>query len=190
MLHAAEGQTRIGSDHAVDEDAAGLELVYELLLLLVVIGPGGGAEAESRRVRELNRCVYVVAAEQHGDRPEDLFAGNFGRWIDVDEYGWFVEVPWAIDALATGEHARARRDCFLHLLIQILDDLRCREWTDLGCLFQRIADAQRFHLFDKSPFKLFVNFGRNDEALRRDARLPVVDGACFYCRRDRFLQIR
>src|SRR5216684_177368 len=40
MLHAAKRQTRIGSDHAVDEDTSGFEFFDEAIAFGVIVGPG------------------------------------------------------------------------------------------------------------------------------------------------------
>ena len=41
-FYAAEGDARVGGDHFVDEDHAGLEFVDEAFALAVVAGPGAG----------------------------------------------------------------------------------------------------------------------------------------------------
>src|SRR6185295_19032562 len=71
------------------------------------------------------------------------------------------------------------RFCSLHLLVEIVQDLRRRKWSDLRRLFQRIADTQRLHLADKLALKLFVDFSGDDKTFRSDARLAVVDRARF-----------
>src|SRR3990172_4881455 len=47
-LDTAERQAWIGSDHAVDEDEACLQLVDEAVALGLITGPGGTAEAVDR----------------------------------------------------------------------------------------------------------------------------------------------
>src|SRR5215813_8282376 len=49
-LHSAEGQSRVGRDHGVDEYQARIDLIDQAAALLVVIGPGAGGQAEGRVV--------------------------------------------------------------------------------------------------------------------------------------------
>ena len=85
--------------------------------------------------------------------------------IDVDQHRRFEEIC-RDDRVVFHASQNARTCCYcsLHLLFQIVYDLRRCEWSDIGRLFHRIADAQRLHLVDKLSLKLFVNLRRNDES--------------------------
>src|SRR5215475_8604634 len=54
-LHSAEGQSRVGGDHAVDEDQSRLDLIDQAVTLLVVIRPGARSQAEGRVVGQADR---------------------------------------------------------------------------------------------------------------------------------------
>ena len=63
LLYPAKGNTRIGSDHLVDEHHTGFEFVDKTLALGIVVGPGAGAEAEAAVVREGDCFVDILHAE-------------------------------------------------------------------------------------------------------------------------------
>src|SRR5664279_1427080 len=69
-FYAAEGQARIGRDHTIDEDHAGVDLIDESLLLGGVARPGAGAESEARIVGQADGLVDSLGAQQHRHRTE------------------------------------------------------------------------------------------------------------------------
>src|SRR5262245_40646314 len=72
LLDAAEGQPRIGSNHAVDECGAGLDFVDKKIALTAVVAPKAGAEAELCGVRDPKSLLNVVRAENRSDRSKEL----------------------------------------------------------------------------------------------------------------------
>src|SRR6185295_874564 len=73
-LDAAEGKTRVGYYRRVDEYHAGFNLAGEAILLTGIVGPGGGAEAESRVVGDADGVVDAIRAQQHRYGAEHLLA--------------------------------------------------------------------------------------------------------------------
>src|SRR5688572_20901059 len=69
-LDPAEGQRRVGGGHAVDEDAAGLQVPYEEVEFLRGAGPDVGAEPERGVVGDGHGLLDVGDRIDRGDRPE------------------------------------------------------------------------------------------------------------------------
>src|SRR5207244_6211560 len=92
MLHATERQTRIGSDHSIDEDTAGFKFIDKPSALGVVIRPGGGAKPKRRGVGELDRFIYAADPKQRGHGAKDFI--RVGRRVsrNVDQYCRFIEI--------------------------------------------------------------------------------------------------
>ena len=63
MLHSAERQTRIGGDHAVDEDAAGFDFFDKSIAFALIVGPGRRAQTEGRNIGEIDCFVNVFHAK-------------------------------------------------------------------------------------------------------------------------------
>src|SRR5688572_1143079 len=126
MLDAAKGQTRIGSDHAVDEYGTGFEFFDKAALFVSVVGPGGSAETERRRVGEADGFVNVVYAEQHRDGAEDLLARHGCGGSDLHEHCRLVKISRPIHALATRKDARTCCYGSPYLFFNIVDELRGR----------------------------------------------------------------
>ena len=72
MLYAAERQTRIGSDHSVDENRAGFNLVNKPSLFVWIVCPGSRTQAERRRVGELNRFIDGADSKEGSRCPRSL----------------------------------------------------------------------------------------------------------------------
>src|SRR5688572_19521706 len=70
---SAEGEARVGSDHGINEDLAGLDLIDEAFAFRIVIGPGTGTQAETRRISNANRFRDVFDPEHRRDWAEDFF---------------------------------------------------------------------------------------------------------------------
>src|SRR5204863_7107847 len=81
--------------------------------------------------------------------------------------------------LSSGEEPRARRNRLLHLLVDAFEDAFHRKRTNVGGLVQWVADLQILHTLYKASLKLVGNRFSDDEALGRDTRLTIVDGARF-----------
>src|SRR5260370_36543171 len=105
MLHSTEGHARVRGHHGVDEDLAGLDFVNELVLLLLVVGPHAGAEAEDGVVRQMNGRINVRYGEEHGDGSEDFLTVGWGIGRNIGEYSGLIVVPCPGDAFAAGEKA-------------------------------------------------------------------------------------
>src|ERR1700676_3194906 len=63
--------------------------------------------------------------------------------------------------------------------MEAVENLRRREWADLGCFIQRVANFQRAHSFDKLAQENVVNSIGNKKSLSCDARLTAVDRSRF-----------
>ena len=69
MLGAAEGDARVGGDHGVDEDLAGVDAVDEAVHFGAVVRPDGGAEAEGGVVGGGDRVVDVATRKSDATGP-------------------------------------------------------------------------------------------------------------------------
>src|ERR1041384_5577858 len=112
MLHATKRKPRIGSDHAVDKDAACLQVTNETVAFFLVISPGGRAKPERRGIRQVDRFVERADTKQRGYGSEDFVAISRRIFRDIDQHGWFVKVSarkFAIEfhSLAAGESSRS-----------------------------------------------------------------------------------
>src|ERR671917_441675 len=177
VLGAAERDLRRGLGHAVYVGHAGLQLVDEPLLLVRVVGPGGGAEAEVRVVGEGYGLVYAAHPEERGDGAEDLLPVRRRIFGDVREHGRRVEVAWPLRRLAPGQHLRPGLHALLHLPRDVLEDLGCGERAHVRVLVHRVADLQRGHALDVAARKVVGYLLVDDDAFGVDARLAVIEGA-------------
>src|ERR1700733_2186474 len=97
MLHAAEGNARIGRDHLVDEDHAGLEVANKTFLFGGEVGPDAGTEAETAVVGDADRFIDVFHAEEGGDRSEELLAVGGRILWDVGDHRGLKKVSGLLD---------------------------------------------------------------------------------------------
>src|ERR1700752_5178889 len=74
ILHAAKWQTRILSDHAVDEDGACFDFVNEFCLFVRVVCPRSSAETKRGYIRDPDCFVDIGHPKEHCDWSKDLFA--------------------------------------------------------------------------------------------------------------------
>src|SRR5580700_2294904 len=83
VFDPAERDAGIGGDHLVDEHHTAFEFVDEPFALVLVGGPGAGAEPEAAVVGQVDGFVDIFDAEEHRDRAEKFFAvgGRFFRDI-------------------------------------------------------------------------------------------------------------
>src|SRR4051812_25116227 len=102
-LGAAERQSRIGCDHAVNEDHAGFELLREELLLGGVGRPGGCAEPKRGVVRKPDCFSRICHPEATGHRAEDFLAIRGRLSWNVCEHSRLVEKTGPIDPLPARE---------------------------------------------------------------------------------------
>src|SRR5712692_11320064 len=170
MLHAAKRQTRIGSNHAVDKDRSSVEFIDEAHLFLRIVCPCRGPETKRRCIRKLDCLIDAADSKQRSYGPEDFIAIRRRLFRDISEHRGLIEVAARnsfrkLRALAADQDLRARGDAYLHLFLQISQNLFSRQRTDVSRLVQRIANPQRLHAFNKSLLKLFINLRMNDEAL-------------------------
>ena len=180
-LDAAEGEARVGGDHGVEEDGAGLDFYGEALAFGVVGGPGGGGEAEGCVVGELDGFVERGDAEEQGDGAEEFFLGDGRVAHDAsDDGGLEVVAEVAVfdeGAGAAGEDAAAGLAGLGDLVEKIFDGLGCGEGAEVGSFEHGVADAKGGHGGDEALFELRVDAFVDDEAFRGDAGLAVVDAA-------------
>ena len=102
-FHTAERQTRIGGDHRIDENHSGLQVGYEELLLLGIIRPRAGSEAERTVVCHLDRLRCIAYPENRCNGAEDLFAINGRFFWHIDQYRWLIEKSWAMNPISAGQ---------------------------------------------------------------------------------------
>src|SRR5918998_315834 len=177
VLGAAERDLGRGLGHAVYVGHAGLQLVDEPLLLVRVVRPGRGAEAEVRVVGEGYGLVYAAHPEERGDGAEDLLPVRRRVFGDVREHGRRVEVAWPLRGLAPGQQPRPGLHALLHLPRDVLEDLGCGERAHVRVLVHRVADLQRGHALDVAARELVGYLLVDDDAFGVDARLAVIEGA-------------
>src|ERR1700726_2895545 len=65
-----------------------------------------------------------------------------------------------------------------------VENLLRREWADLGCFIQRVANFKCAHCFDESPNEFVVNFVRHKKSFCCDAGLSAIDYASLDCSRE------
>ena len=82
-----------------------------------------------------------------------------------------------------------RLDGLLHIDIQRLDAIGCRESAQLSAFVQWITDPERFHLLDEHFFEFGSDALRHNESLGRDAGLAIVLDARLDCGCGGFLQV-
>ena len=73
-FHTSEWQTRIGSDHRIDENHSRFQVRREEFLFLGIIRPRAGCETERTVVCHLDRLGCIAYAKNRGDRTEDFLA--------------------------------------------------------------------------------------------------------------------
>src|SRR5271166_6404414 len=188
-FHAAEGKTRVGSHHLIDENEARFEIVDEAIALRRIVGPRAGSQAEAAVIGYSDRFVDIFHAENTGNRSEEFFAVGGRIFGHVGKHCGFVEIPGAHNRLAAGQQFCPGSDGFLHIGIEILDRVGSCERTDFSFLVEGIAESQGFHSCNKFLFKLFGNLLVNDEAFCGNAGLSIVNGASFHGRSYRFSEV-
>jgi len=102
-LYAAEGQTRIGRDHRVDENHSAVQLRYEMFLLLGIFGPRARTQAEWGVVRELDGRVGISHMKNSCNRAEDFLAVRRRLFRHIDENRGFIEKSRTVDSVAAGQ---------------------------------------------------------------------------------------
>src|SRR5262249_16096299 len=122
-LQAAKGEPRIAFDHAVDEDAAGLDLVDETLLFGGIVGPHRGAQAVAGAIGQSDGLFERAVAEEARDRTEDLLLGARAPGRHVREHGRSVKVAGPIEWPAAQKQPRAAGDRLLDLSVHVFADL-------------------------------------------------------------------
>src|SRR6476660_7100410 len=102
-LDAAEWHLPVGGSHAVDEDAAGLDLAGQLLGALDVLRPNRAAEPIRRVVRRLDRGILVRHAGDRRHRSEALLTEERHVRRDVVDDGRRIVITLALRPLAAGD---------------------------------------------------------------------------------------
>src|SRR6266513_1614709 len=93
---------------------------------------------------------------------------------------------------ATGPKTSSRYagDCFLDLIVQALQDLFRRKWTELSLRIHWVANLERAHALNELLKEALVNFVRDNESLRCDTGLTGVDRARFDRSAQRRFEVR
>ena len=179
-LDPPEGQLGHGRGHTVDEHLTGGQTGHELLLLVGVAGPHAGAQPELRVVGHGQRLVGIGHGEEEGDRPEHLLGGDPHAGPDVGDHRGGVEAARVLrstgahDPLPTAEDGGTLGPGILDLGLDAVDRRSVDQRSDLGGRIEGITHRQRAHGRHEALGELLGHVGVDDEAFRRDARLPVV----------------
>src|SRR5436305_5442351 len=114
VLHAAEGEARVGRRHTVDEDVPGLDAPCQRLPALRILSPQVAAESVRRVIGGGNCPVGVGHTDDGGDGTKRLLAEHrhLGRYAGDNGRG--VEVTWPVEALATRFDSRSGIDRLSH----------------------------------------------------------------------------
>src|SRR5580693_9279324 len=73
-LDPAKGNPRIGSHHAVNENHARVNVVYETFAFARVVGPSARSQSEAAGVGNLNGVIQVLGSEHARHWAEELCA--------------------------------------------------------------------------------------------------------------------
>src|SRR6184192_3871011 len=173
-LDSAEQQARVRCDHAVHEDASGLDAPCETFAERRVARPDGCAEAVRGVVRDADPLVAVTYPNDRRSRAEGLLAE--GRHVagDIHEDGGREEVALSGQALAAGEDTGPGAHRFVDLTLERVEEIAPREGADLCLRVHRIADDEVLNALREAPLEFFGDGVHNDEPLCGDARLAVV----------------
>src|SRR5438552_4283085 len=173
-LDSAERQARVRCDHAVHEDASGLDAPCETFAERRVARPDGCAEAVRGVVRDADPLFAVTYPNDRRSRAEGLLAE--GRHVagDIHEDGGCEEVALAGPALAAGEATGPGAHRFVDLTLERVEEIAPRERADLCLRVHRIADDEVLNALPEAPLEFFGDGVHNDEPLCGDARLAVV----------------
>src|SRR3989454_11439141 len=162
LLHAPEGEARVGSHDLVHKDSAALDpLDRDTLTAREIAGQDTGSEAEHRIVGSRDGRLVVLDWDDRRDRTEQLL---------------FVGRHAARD-LAAEQASRAHCDASRDLGMQRISQVVSRKWSELRVLAHGIAHLGGTHALDEQLFEARPDLVYDNEALGRDAALAGIQQA-------------
>src|SRR5262249_24777339 len=177
VFHAAERNTRVGSNHGIDERQPRFYTIDEHLLLRRIGGPGAGAQAKPRVVGYVDGVCHSAGAKDGGHRPEELVVKGGRAFRNLGQRGRSKEVSRTIEPRSAQEHASTHLYSAVHLLLQAPENILGGQRANISCGIHGIADLERSHVSDKLRDESVVNGLIDDKALGGDAGLAVIDNA-------------
>src|SRR5262249_37636090 len=125
-----ERQLGVARRVPVDKDHASREVAYEALLLVYVVRPDVGAEAELGPIREVDRLLEATNTVESRDRSEHFLLMHPHRRGDFCENGRGVVEAGSLERFAAAEHLGTERYRVVDELCHVVDLLRGGEGSD------------------------------------------------------------
>src|SRR5207247_1735552 len=175
VLDPAEGHPRIRFHRAVDEDEARLDLADQFVRSVQVPRPEARAEAELRIVRLPDCALQVRDPEDGRDRAERFLSEDPHLFRHAREQRRFEEPTGPGQAMASDDGLRAVRQRILDLAFDLLALTGVDQRTDVRRWVERVADLQVPHSLCELREEVIGDGIHDEETLRGDARLSVVD---------------
>src|SRR2546426_277353 len=191
LLHAPEGEARVGSHDLVHKDSAALDpLDRDTLTAREIAGQDTGSEAEHRIVGSGDGRLVVLDWDDRRYRTEQLlFVGRHAA-PDIRQHGRRIVRPGAARDLAAEQASRAHCDASRDLGMQRISQVVSRKWSELRVLAHGITHLGGTHALDEQLFEALPDFVRDNEALGRDAALAGIQQAPPGAHGGRELEIR
>ncbi len=143
-----------------------------------VAGPEIAPETVVRIVCERDCVLEAAGTNDGGRRAEGFFRKHRHRVVDVgDDRGVVVEAVARRPRAAQAEF-RAARDRIVDLLCKRVAKIAARDRAERRFAVERVAENQLLRAGDERFRKGLVNRRLDDEALGRDAALPVILKTC------------
>ncbi len=116
----------------------------------------------------------ITRVNDRGGWPKSLFAEHRHLWCHICHDGRSIEVAFAFKRLSSQQHACAHLDGSLHLPVQRVAQITPCHRPDLCLVLEWIAYTQLRRSFYELALKCLSNRFDDDEALGRDAALPII----------------
>src|SRR5438105_7474826 len=175
VLDPAEGHPRIRFHRAVDEDEPRLDLAGQFVRSIQVPRPEARAEAELRIVRLADSALQVRDPEDGRDGAERLLSQDPHLFRHAREQRRFEEPTGPGQAMASDDGLGALRQRILDLAFDLLALTGLDQRTDVRRWVERVADFQVPHSLSELREEVIGDGIHDEETLRGDARLSVVD---------------
>src|SRR5690606_9439132 len=171
---AAERRAQVAQHPAVDPDDAHAQRRGEAMGALEVARPQRRRQPVLHRIGQVQGLVLVREGLQRDDGPEDLLPVAGGVRPQARDHGRLDEPARPVECVPAAQHAAA----FLPRLRDRGGDLvevRLRDQrAQLRIRVDRIADAQRAHVFDEGLGELAFDAALDQDARAAQADLPAV----------------
>src|SRR6266567_89840 len=120
------------------------------------------------------RVLGITSVNDRGCWPKRFFAEHRHLWCHISHDGRSIKIPLAFQRLSSQQHACAHLDGSLHLPVQRVAQVAPRHRSDLCLVLEWIAYTQLRRSFYELALKCLSNRLDDDEALGRDAALPII----------------